>query len=75
MKRNKLSQNEKYIEQDLHYKFCDKTHPRQKKLYYPAYEKICSKDGKPNHFSTVCMSAADSKNLQRGKPTKKTTVR
>ena len=63
-KRNKFSQNEQYKEQDILCKYCDKTHPRQKKLC-PAYGKFCSKCGKPN-FSTVCMSAADSKNTQRG---------
>ena len=37
-------------------KYCGRTHPMQKELC-PAYGKFCSKCGKPNHFSTVCLSA------------------
>ena len=36
-------------------KYCGKTHQMQKQLC-PAYGKFSSKCGRPNHFSTVCMS-------------------
>ena len=39
-------------------KYCGKTHPMQKELC-PAYGKFCSKCGRPNHFSTVCMSSKE----------------
>ena len=39
-------------------KYCGKTHPMQKELC-PAYGKFCSKCGKPNHCSTVCMSSKE----------------
>ena len=35
-------------------KYCGRSHPTQKTC--PAYGKYCSKCGKPNHFSIVCMS-------------------
>ena len=41
-------------------KYCGKTHPMQKELC-PAYGKFCSKCGKPNHFSTVCMSSKETR--------------
>ena len=64
--KNKMSQNEQNKEQDIRCKYCDRTHPRQKELC-PAYGKFCSKCGRPNHFSTVCMSVKEeSKNLQKG---------
>ena len=61
--KNKMSQNEQNKEQDIRCKDCDRTHPIQKELC-PAYGKFCSKCGRPNHFSTVCME--ESKNLQKG---------
>ena len=39
-------------------KYCGKTHPMQKELC-PAYGKFCSKCGRPNHFTTVCMSSKE----------------
>ena len=39
-------------------KYCGKTHPMQKQLCQ-AYGKFCSKCGRPNHFSTVCMSSEE----------------
>ena len=41
-------------------KYCGKMHPMQKELC-PAYGKFCSKCGKPNHFSTVCMSSKETR--------------
>ena len=41
-------------------KYCGKTHPMQKELC-PAYGKFCSKFGKPNHCSTVCMSSKETR--------------
>ena len=39
-------------------RYCGRTHPMKKELC-PAYGKFCSKCGKSNHFSTVCLSIAD----------------
>ena len=36
-------------------RYCGRSHPMKKKLC-PAYGKFCSKCGKSNHFSTVCLS-------------------
>ena len=41
-------------------KYCGKTHQMQKELC-PAYGKFCSKCGKPNHCSTVCMSSKETR--------------
>lgn len=38
--------------------YCDRNHPRQKKLY-PAYRNICGKWGKPNHLASVCRSSRE----------------
>ena len=40
-------------------KYCGKTHPMQKELCPAFYGKFCSKCGRPNHFSTVCMSSKE----------------
>ena len=44
-------------------KYCGKTHPMQKELCR-AYGKFCSKCGKPNHCSTVCMSSKETRRQQ-----------
>ena len=41
-----------------------------KKGLCPAYGKFCSKCGKSNHFSTVCLSTADPSNRPHGKPSR-----
>ena len=41
-------------------KYCGKTHPMQKELC-PAFGKFCSKCGKSNHCSTVCMSSKETR--------------
>ena len=38
-------------------RYCGRSHPMKKELC-PAYGKFCSKCGKSNHFSTVCLSTA-----------------
>ena len=47
-------------------KYCGRTHPVQKELC-PAFGKSCSKCGKPNHFSTVCLSNIEMRERTKGK--------
>ena len=51
-------------------KYCGKSHPMQKELC-PAYGKFCSECGKPNHFSTVCLSSRETRR-RRGKQSSNT---
>ena len=56
--RKGAKQDNKSAETDTACIYCDKTHPKQKRLC-PAYGKICGKCGRKNHFAAVCRSASD----------------
>ena len=64
--KKKVSQYERTKEGIRTCKYCGGTHPLQKELC-PAYGKFCSKCGKPNHFSVVCLSTRGPKGRFKGK--------
>ena len=64
--KKKVSQCERTKEGIRTCKYCGGTHPLQKELS-PAYGKFCSKCGKSNHFSEVCLSARGPKGRFKGK--------
>ena len=50
-------------------RYCGRAHPMKKDIC-PAYGKFCSKCGKSNHFSTVCLSTADPSDRTHRKPSR-----
>ena len=63
--KNKSSNDDRPKESGKICKYCGQAHPMQKERC-PAYGRFCSNCGKPNHFSTVCLSTKG-KRTTRGK--------